>query len=603
VDVYLKLLAFLRPYRGRLAVAVLATILFAGATSLYAFLLGPLLKVLLTGQSTSRTGVPFIDLIPPDKLLLALPLLLVGAAVLRSGSQAAQGFLMQSTGQRIVSELRRALYARVLTLPQSWLGGSHSGDLMSRFGSDVQAVEQALTVAFASYVKDTIEAVALLCVCAWLDLKLLAAALIAVPIAAVPIVRFTRRLKQVSDEGQDALGTISSQVGEGIANARVVQAFCREEDELRKLDRSQDRYLGLMRVSFLMRASFTPVLELLGVFGLSAALYLAGSAIAVDKFAGEKLLSFLSALMLMYQPIKSLSITGQQVIQGIAGGRRIFEVLDAPVTLPDPAEPLPAVFEREVAFHQLSFSYAGPEGARVLDGIDLRLPKGRTLALVGESGAGKSTLGLLLLRFWDPTEGAVELDGVDVRRMRLPELRRLIAYVPQEPVLFSGTVLDNVACGREGASEAEVVAAIKAACAWDFVEQMGGLQAPIGERGAGLSGGQRQRLALARAFVADAPIILLDEATSALDSASEQLVQQGLERLLQGRTALVIAHRLTTIERADEIALLANGHVAERGTHRELLSRDGAYAALWAAQQGGTKVGEAAGSRDLDRSA
>lgn len=586
MDVYLRLLRFLKPHRGPIAIAVIATVVFAGATSLYAYLLGPLLKVLLTGDAAKLAGMPILEKLPQDRLLLALPLLLVATAVVRAGAQALQSYLMQATGQRIVAEIRRSLYGRFLSLPQSWLGKSHSGDLLSRFGADVQSVEFALTVAFSSYVKDTLQALALLGVCAWLDLRLLAAALAAVPLAALPIVHFARRLKRVSDEGQEALGGLASQVGESVANVRVVQAFGREAGELARIDATQERYLRLMRVSFMLRAAFTPVLELLAVLGLAAAIYLAGTAIAREALSGEALMSFLAALMLMYQPIKALAITGQQVIQGMAGGRRIFEVLDAPVGPVEPAVAPPALFERELAFRGLGFSYSGAEGPRVLDGIDLVVPKGRTLALVGESGAGKSTLALLLLRFWDPSSGAVELDGRDLRSMRLADLRSLVAYVPQEPVLFAGTIADNVACGRQGASEPQIVAALQAAHAWDFVREMGGPGAQVGERGAGLSGGQRQRIALARAFLSDAPIIVLDEATSALDRASEQLVQQGLERLLQGRTAVVIAHRLTTVERADQIAVLAAGRVAERGTHQGLLARGELYARLWAAQSG-----------------
>jgi subfamily B ATP-binding cassette protein MsbA len=583
VRLYLRLLTFLRPYRARVAVAVLATLVLAGATSLYAFLIGPLLKVLLTGGKPSLPIEALQDL-SREQMLTLLPLALVGAAVLRAGSQSLQSFLMQSTGQRIVADIRRALYARFLRLPQAWFARRHSGDLVSRFGVDVQTVEYSLTFAFSSYVRDTLEVLALLAVCLWLDWRLFLAAMCVVPLAALPLARFSKGLKRVSDRAQRSLGALASQVGESVANVRVVQAFCRERDELDRFDGVQGDYLKVMHTSLLLRAAFSPVVELTGVAGLAAAIYFAGSAIASGALAGETLLSFLAAMMLMYRPLKELSQTGQHVIQGIAGGQRIFDVLDAPEGPPEPADPVPARFEQAIRFHRVGFSY-GDEP--VLKEVDLTVPRGRTLALVGESGAGKSTLAALLLRFYDPTEGAVELDGQDTRRMRVAELRGLIAFVPQEPVLFAGTVRDNVACGNEAASEPELVAALKAAHAWEFVSQMpGGLDAPVGERGAGLSGGQRQRLALARAFLADAPIIVLDEATSALDSASEIAVQRGLEALLRDRTAIVIAHRLSTVERADEIAVLAAGRVVERGTHAELLARGGAYAALHAAQAG-----------------
>ena len=291
--------------------------------------------------------------------------------------------------------------------------------------------------------------------------------------------------------------------------------------------------------------------------------------------------------MLMYQPVKSLATTSQQVMQGLAGARRVFELLDAPAHLSEPATADPVRFEREVALRAVGFSY-GEGGRKVLDAVDLSMPRGKALALVGESGSGKTTAASLLLRFWDPTEGAVEIDGRDARTARLSDWRSLFAYVPQDPVLFAGTVRDNVGCGKDGAGDPEIVSALEAAHAWDFVRAMdGGLDAAVGERGANLSGGQRQRLALARAFLSGRPIIVLDEATSSLDTASEAQVQQGLDALLKDRTALVIAHRLTTVQRADAIAVLSAGRVVERGKHDSLLAAGGAYAALWSAQSGG----------------
>lgn len=593
MDVYRRLFAFLKPHWHRVALAVAATMVFAGATSLYAYLLGPLLKVLLTGAG-ARASLPLLDRIPQGQLLVWLPGLLVATALVRSSAQALQTYLMQSTGQRIVAQLRRALYARFLALPQASLARRHSGDLVSRFGADVQGVEFALTFAFASYVKDSLQIASLLFVCFSLDWRLFLLALAEIPLAAIPLARFSRALKAVSERAQAGLGGLSSQVGESVANVRVVQAFRREEDEGARFDAAQRGYLAVMKRSFLLRAAYSPVVEVVGVVSLAAAFSYAGSAIARGSLTGETLLSFVASLMLLYQPLKALSVTWQQVIQGMASARRVFEVLDERGGLPEPERAEPPVFERELRLRSVGFGYGGEP---VLRGVDLDVPKGRTLALVGETGSGKSTIASLLLRFYDPTEGALEIDGRDLRRFRLADLRRLFAYVPQDPVLFAGTVRDNVACGREGATELEIAAALKAAHAWDFVAALpGGLDGPVGERGASLSGGQRQRIALARAFLADAPILLMDEATSALDNASEAAVQRGLAELLAGRTAVVIAHRLSTVERADEIAVLDRGRVVERGGHAELLARRGAYAALVRAQQG-RAAEEGAGER------
>ncbi|MBI5549316.1 MAG: ABC transporter ATP-binding protein [Deltaproteobacteria bacterium] len=584
VSVPRRLLATLKPYRVRLALAIVAALVVAAATSLYVFLLGPLLEVLLTG-ATAVQDLPGLSRIPADRVLVALPVALVGAAVVRALAQAPQSYLTQATGQRIVADVRRSLYGRFLSLPQSWLGERQSGDLLARFGADVQGVEYALTTALASSVRDTLQILALLGVCAWLDPRLFLVAMAAVPVAAWPVARYTRALKKVSVRCQDAQGGFLAQVGETLANMRVVQAFVREGHELARFDRAQAEYLGLMRGSFLMRAAYSPIIEMLGVIGLAAAIAVAAPAIARGELSGKALLSFLAALMFLYQPVKSLTGTTLHLIQGLAGAQRVFEILDSPAGLPEPAAAPPPAFEREVALRGVGFSYDGQ--GKVLSEIDLVLPRGKTLALVGESGSGKSTLASLLLRFWDPTEGTVEIDGRDVRSMQLADLRSLIAFVPQEPILFAGTLRDNVACARPAASDLEIIAALKAAHAWDFVERKpGGLEAMVGERGAGLSGGERQRIALARALLARRPIIVLDEATSSLDTVSEGLVQKGLEALLADRTALVIAHRLTTVERADAIAVLSGGRVVEQGTHTSLLAAGGAYASLWAAQSG-----------------
>ncbi|MFN7133840.1 MAG: ABC transporter transmembrane domain-containing protein [Myxococcales bacterium] len=300
-----------------MAIAVLATFVFAGATSLYAFLLGPLLKVLLTGQS-AEAALPVLGRVPPEQLLAWLPIALVLASVVRASAQALQAYLMQTAGQRVVASLRRALYARYLELHQGLLNRHHSADLLARFGADVQGVEFALTSAFASYVKDGVQVLTLLGVCAVLDWRLLLVALLAVPVAAFPIARFARSLKGVADESQQTLGALATRVGEAVANVRIVQGFRQEEAELARLDAAQQRYLGIMNRSFLLRAAFTPVLEMLGVVGLALALYFAGSAIATGALSGEALLSFLASLMLMYQPLKSLSSTSQHVIQGMA---------------------------------------------------------------------------------------------------------------------------------------------------------------------------------------------------------------------------------------------------------------------------------------------
>lgn len=597
---YRRLLSFVRPFRARLVAAVLASLFFAGATALYAWLIGPLLKMLLTGDASNVAGASFLQSLDRKQMLLVLPLCLVAVAMVRATAQALQSYLMGSTGQYVIASIRRALYGRFISLPQAWMDRQHSGDLISRFSASVQAVEQSLTVAFSSYVRDTLQVVALLGVCLFLDWRLLLAAVAVAPVTLFVVIRFSKSLRTVTVEAQELQGVMSSQVGEAVANIRVVQAFNGENGELARFDGSQESYLKLMGKSLLLRGAFSPLVETLGVFGLAALILFAGSPFAGKDFAPEALLSFIAALMLMYRPLKDLAHTGQQVIQGEAGAQRIFEVLDAPDVLPEPPTPVPVDFQRSIELRNLRFSYGKPsqvaeaesglDGGRdhaVLKDLSLAIPKGTSLAVVGESGSGKSTLASLVLRFYDPTGGSVEVDGRDIRDFRLADYRRLFAYVPQEPVLFAGTVADNVGCGNPDVTETQVREALTAANAWEFVQEMGGVGAMVGERGQGLSGGQRQRIAIARAFLAKAPVLVFDEATSALDSASERLVQEGVENLLKGRTAIIIAHRLTTVKDCDAIAVLDRGELKEMGNHEALLAKDGIYARLWRTQMSG----------------
>ena len=409
----------------------MASLFFAAATALYAWLIGPLLKMLLTGDASRVAGAGFLEGLPKKDLLLALPLCLVAVAVFRAAAQALQTYLMESTGQFVIAAIRRALYAKFISLPQAWMDRQHSGDLIARFSASVQSVEQALTVAFSSYVRDSLQVAALMGVCAFLDWRLLLAALAAAPVTVTVVLKFAQKLRGVTLQGQELQGKLSGQVGEAVANIRVVQAFNGQPGELTRFDATQERYLSLMKTSHVLRGAFSPLVEMLGVLGIAAMIFFAGSSWAGEDFAPEALLSFLAALMLMYRPLKELAHTGQQVVQGQAGAKRIFEVLDAPDALPEPELPVPAAFEKSLSIRDVFFSYGGNPGHSVLKGVSLEIPKGGSLAVVGGSGSGKSTLASLLLRFYDPVSGGIFLDGRDIRAFRTEDYRRLIAYVPQ----------------------------------------------------------------------------------------------------------------------------------------------------------------------------
>jgi ATP-binding cassette, subfamily B, bacterial MsbA len=575
-----RLLSFLRPYARRVAIAALCSLVVAAATSAYAYLAGPVLKLLMLGEQ----GLPSVGVAHAwtrRELLAALPVALVAVAVVRGAALFGYAALAQVAGQRAVADLRRTLFGRLLDLSLSFHDRSHSGDLLSRFVADVQAVEATVTFALTSYIRDGVQVAALLITCALLDLRLLVVGLIAAPLAVIVIGRFGKALQGVTRQAQESLGRLTQRASEAATHVRILQAYRAEAQHLGRVDEEIGRYLALMRRSFLLRAAFTPALEMMAVVGLAAALYVATRQIDLGKLTADHFLSFVAALLFMYQPVKALVGTSQVSLQGMAAAARVFDIIDARsdvVEAPSPRELPP--FSREIAFDRVSLSY---QDVRALDSVSLTIRSGEAVALVGPSGGGKSSIASLLFRFYDPQAGCVLIDGADVRGVTLASLRRQLALVTQEPFLFAGTIRDNIACAKPGATEAEVVAAARAANAWEFIERTpSGLDAPVGERGALLSGGQRQRIAIARAFLKAAPVLVLDEATSSLDPASEAEVQKGLAALVKDRTVLVIAHRLETVRNADRILVVDRGRIVEEGDHDSLRASGGLYARLWA---------------------
>jgi subfamily B ATP-binding cassette protein MsbA len=594
VSEYRRLIAAVRPHLSLLAAAIAAMVVLSAATGAFSWLVGPLFQFVFKGGQLDadalHTALPFFKgaaSLQRETILRALPAIILCIALVRGAAYFTQFYCMGMLGQHVVADLRLALHKKLLELPPAFFARSASGDLLSRFSNDIAQLEFAVTYGLAAYLRDGMQVLVLLGISIALDWRLALLAFVAVPLTVLPIVRFAKRLKKIATRGQAQIGTLYTLLHEALQGVRIVQSFGMERYERDKFQAEQDRFLATMRKSFFVRAIFTPTLEIMAAIGIAATVVFAARSVASGQLQPERVISFLATIVLLYTPLKSLGGTGQGVTQGMAGARRLWEVLDEPVEPVSGPHELPR-FQDEVRFESVSFRYpsrGGEQAPAVLRSVDLSLRRGEVVALVGPSGGGKTTLLNLLPRFADPTDGRITLDGRDLRSATLGSLRAQMALVAQETFLFNDTVRANIAYGLDDVPMARLQQAAEAARADGFIRELpNGYETEVGERGVTLSGGQRQRLAIARALLKDAPILLLDEATSALDTESEREVQRALDRLMEQRTCLVIAHRLSTIRHATRIAVLSQGRVVELGTHDELLARRGEYARLYEMQ-------------------
>ncbi len=557
---------------ARIGFAVLCMALAAGATAVNAYLMEPVLDDVFVRRD--RT------------MLYVVPLMVVAAALVKGGGTYGQAVLMNQVGQRIIADLQVRLFAHLMRADLQFFHDNPTGRLIARFTNDVNLLRGAVTQSLTGIAKDLLTVLALVALMFYQDWSLALIAFVGFPLAIFPIMRIGKRMRKVSVNTQTEIANLSTLLDETFQGARHVKAYGMEDYETGRARAVVERVFRLVLKATRTRSAVHPIMETLGSVAVALVVLYGGSQVIVGTTTPGTFFSFVTALLLAYQPIKSLASLNATLQEGLAAAERVFALIDLEPQITDRAgaKLLPAG-PGEIRFDDVRFAYA--PGKPVLSGIGLVAPAGRTVALVGPSGGGKSTVLNLIPRFYDVGSGSVAIDGVDVREVTLASLRERIAIVSQEVSLFHDTIRANIAYGKPAASADEIVAAARLAGAHDFIVGLSdGYDTVVGERGVKLSGGQRQRIAIARALIKNAPILLLDEATSALDNESERQVQTALATLIRGRTTLVVAHRLSTIVDADLIYVIDDGRVVERGRHDELLATGGTYARLWALQTG-----------------
>ena len=571
-----RLLEFTKPYRVTLLIAGVATLVSSALGLVFPQVIGRLLDAafLKIGSSDTRS-------------LDGAVMLLVAVFAVQAGFNAVQSYLLSRAGEGVVADIRRALYAKLMTLSPRFFESRKTGEITSRLTSDVGSVQGVVSTALAQLASQSLTLVGGIAILLFTNWRLTLVMLASVPVVILAGRHFGLLLRRVSKDFQDKVAEANARAEEAIVNVRVVQSFTNEALEVKRYDEAISESFAVALKRSRIRAAFTPTITFAMFTSISIVLWFGGREVLARNITPGELVSFLFYTLFIAGSIGAFTGLISQFQEALGASSRIFELLDEQSDLPEPVtqnaeKPL---LEGRVAFQNVSFRYGDRGDADILSGISLEVQPGEVIALVGPSGAGKTTLVSLLPRFYDVSSGTITLDGVDVRDFTLHDLRGHIGIVPQETQLFGGSVLENIRYGRPTATDAEVLAAARAANAAEFIERFpDGFQTVVGERGVKLSGGQRQRVAIARAILKNPRVLILDEATSALDSESEALVQDALERLMQTRTTFVIAHRLSTIRNANRIVVLENGRIKESGTHDALLRQGGLYATLYEMQ-------------------
>jgi subfamily B ATP-binding cassette protein MsbA len=545
---------------------MISLMVMAATTSVSAYLIRPALDDVFIKQD--------------QQMLILIPIAVMILYLVKGIATYTQEYLMRYVGQVIIRRLRDKLYAHIQDLPLAYFQNERTGVLMSRITNDVKVVKAMVTTAVTGSVKDLFTIIGLIGVIFYQIWDLALYAIIVLPVAFFPIVIFGKRIRHVSTGCQEAMAEMSAFLHETFSGNKIVKAFGMEAYEKKRFAERNADYFNLELKEAFIKSLSSPVMEILGGIGIAFIIWYGGSRVINGDYTAGTFISFLAAVIMLYDPVKKISRLNNSIQEGLAATDRIFDVIEQESDIKEHSHPV--VIEHtshRVVFEHVYFRYGDTP---VLKDINLAVQPGEIIALVGISGGGKTSLVNLIPRFYDVWQGRVCIDDIDVRKASIASLRRQIAIVTQEPILFHGSIRSNIAYGNPEATDEQIREAAAAAYALDFIERLPDrFETNIGELGTRLSGGERQRMCIARALLKDAPILILDEATSSLDTESETVVQKALENLMKGRTTFVIAHRLTTIANAHRIIVLADGEVVEEGNHQSLLSQEGEYAKLY----------------------
>ncbi len=570
MNLYFRALKYIKPYWKRGLAAGICTIIAAGGTAYLPFVIKDMVDQVLSEKNTT--------------MLNWIVLSIIVVFVIRGIAYYGQSYLMNYVGQRVIIDIRKAVFEKLQRLSMSFYDKHKTGTIMSYVTNDVSALQSAMVDNVVEMITETVILVASIVMMIYLDWKLFLVTFATFPVVLFFIDSFGKRIRKSGSRIQEAAADITSVLQEVASSPRVIKSFVREGYEVDRFDKeNMNNFRANMKYAQLS-STLTPTIEFVAAVGVSIILWYGGNSVINGSITAGSLVAFLTYAVNISNPIKRLSRVIGNIQKALAAAQRVFDVLDLPEDIknaPD-AKALPKV-KGDVRFNDVSFAYN--ENEEVLSHVSFEVKPGEMVAFVGPSGAGKSTVASLLPRFYDATNGSITIDGQDIRKVTLDSLREQVGIVPQETVLFNGSVYDNILYGRLDATREEVEAAAKAANAHDFIMQLpDGYETMLGDRGMNISGGQRQRISIARAILKNPQILILDEATSALDTESERVVQEALDRLMVGRTSFVIAHRLSTIKNADKIMVLEKGQLIEQGNHDELMAMDGLYAHLYKIQ-------------------